>query len=209
MRPRLASLVCLIALAPALLGGCTWLKRRAYEGGSRDEWQQPERVIEALALAPGARVADLGSGSGYFSRRLARTVGPQGRVYAVDVDPDMNAYLRQRVADEGLANVEVILGRFDDPLLPDGAVDLVLVVDTYHHLEDRTAYFRRLRADLAPGGRIAVIDYDERGGWFVRWFDHHTDKAVLVREMAEAGYAVEADHAFLDRQLFVVFRPED
>jgi len=209
MRLRLAWLACLLVLAPALLGGCTRLRSLSYEGFSRDEWQQPERVIEALALAPGARVADLGSGSGYFSVHLARAVGPQGRVYAVDVNADMNEVLRERVADEGLDNVEVILGRFEDPLLPDGAIDLVLVVDTYHHLEDRPAYFRRLRGDLAPGGRVAVIDYDDRGGWFVRWFEHKTDKPVLVREMAEAGYEVEADHAFLDRQLFVVFREAD
>jgi arsenite methyltransferase len=197
-----------LLLAVALLGGCSSLKRFSYEGGARDEWQQPERVISALGIRSGDRVADLGSGSGYFTLRLARAVGPDGKVYAVDVDEEMNEYLRQRVAQEGVANVEVILGRFEDPLLPDGGVDLVLVVDTYHHLNDRPAYFRNLRRDLAPGGRVAVIDFDGRKGWFVRLIGHITPREELVREMAEAGYDVAEEFDFIDRQLFVIFRPE-
>lgn len=196
-----------LALAAALLGGCGACKRLSYEGFSRDAWQQPERVIAALGIEPGDRVADLGSGSGYFTLRLSRAVGPDGRVYAVDVDEEMNAYLRRRVEQAGVANVEVIDGRFDDPLLPDGGVDLVLTVDTYHHIGDRPAYFGRLRRDLAPGGRVAVIDYDGRKGWLVRWIGHTTPRDVLLREMDEAGYEVVAEHDFVDRQSFVIFRP--
>jgi arsenite methyltransferase len=196
-----------LLLAAGLLGGCTSLKRLAYEGFARDGWQQPERVIAALGVRPGDRVADLGAGSGYFTLRLARGVGPTGRVYAVDVDEAMNDYLRQRVAQAGLSNVDVILGRFEDPLLPDGEVDLVLVVDTYHHLEDRSAYFRNLRRDLSPGGRVAVIDFDGRKGWFMRRTGHITPRMLLVREMAEAGYEVAEDFDFIDRQAFVIFRP--
>jgi ubiquinone/menaquinone biosynthesis C-methylase UbiE len=196
-----------LLLAVALLSGCSSLRRCAYEGG-RDGWQQPERVVRALGIRPGDRVADLGSGSGYFTLRLARAVGPEGRVYAVDVDPEMNEYLKQRVAQEGLANVEVILGRFEDPLLPDGGVDLVLVVDTYHHLEDRPAYFRNLQRDLAPGGRVAVIDFDGRKGWLVRLIGHITAREDLVREMGEAGYQVAEEFDFIDRQSFLIFRPE-
>lgn len=194
-------------LAAALVGGCTSFKRLAYEGFARDGWQQPERVVAALAIRPGDRVADLGSGSGYFTLRLARAVGPDGRVYAVDVDEGMNEYLRQRVAKAGVKNVEVILGRFEDPLLPDGGVDLVLVVDTYHHLEDRPAYFRNLRRDLAPDGRVAVIDFDGRKVWYMRWTGHITPRALLLREMAEAGYEVAEEFDFIDRQSFVIFRP--
>ena len=190
-----------------VVGGCGACKRFSYEGFSRDEWQQPERVIAALGIRPGDRVADLGSGSGYFTLRLARAVGPEGRVFAVDVDEEMNEYLRQRVAQAGAANVEVIDGRFEDPLLPDSGVDLVLTVDTYHHIDDRTAYFRKLRSDLAPGGRVAVIDYDGREGWFVRWTGHFTARDALLREMDEAGYEVVAEHDFIDRQSFVIFEP--
>jgi ubiquinone/menaquinone biosynthesis C-methylase UbiE len=194
-----------LLLAAGLLGGCGSCKRFAYEGFSRDGWQQPERVIAALGIRPGDRVADLGSGSGYFTLRLAQAVGPEGRVFAVDVDEEMNEYLRRRVAQAGVANVEVIEGRFEDPLLPDGGVDLVLTVDTYHHIDDRPSYFRNLRRDLAPGGRVAVIDYDGRKGWFVRWMGHYTSRELLLQEMREAGYEVVAEHDFIDRQSFVVF----
>jgi ubiquinone/menaquinone biosynthesis C-methylase UbiE len=196
---------CLV-LAASLLAGCTSLKRLAYEGFSRDGWQQPERVVSALGIRPGDRVADLGSGSGYFTLRLASAVGPQGRVFAVDVDPDMNEYLTGRLRRAGIANVDVILGRFEDPLLPDAGVDLVLTVDTYHHIADRPTYFRNLRRDLAPGGRVAVIEYDGRK-WFVRLMGHYTPRGELLREMREAGYEVAEDHDFIDRQSFVVFRP--
>ena len=179
-----------LLFAVGLLAGCSSFKRFSYEGFSRDEWQQPDRVIAALGIRPGDRVADLGAGSGYFTRRLARAVGSNGKVYAVDVDEKMNEYLRQRVAQAGISNVDVILGRFEDPLLPDGGVDLVLIVDTYHHLEDRPAYFRNLRRDLTPGGRVAVIDFDGRKGWFVRLLGHTTPREELLREMAEAGYQV-------------------
>jgi len=196
-----------LLVAAGVLAGCASWKRCSYEDPGRDAWQQPERVIEALGIEPGDRVADLGSGSGYFTLRLARAVGPEGRVYAVDVDEEMNAYLKERLRQANIANVEVIQARFDDPLLPDGAIDLVLTVDTYHHLEDRPNYFRNLRRDLAPGGRVAVIDYDGRKGWFVRLFGHRTPREVLLREMAEAGYEVAAQYDFIDRQSFVIFRP--
>jgi arsenite methyltransferase len=204
MTRRLAPLLAAILLAGC--GGCTALKRCSYEDLSRDAWQQPERVVSALGIDPGDRVADLGSGSGYFTVHLAKAVGPDGRVYAVDVDEEMNEYLQRRVEQAGLANVEVVLGRFEDPLLPDGQVDLVLTVDTYHHIDDRPTYFRNLQRDLAPGGRVAVIDYDGRKGWFVRLMRHTTPREVLLREMDEAGYDVVEEHDFIDRQSFVVFR---
>jgi len=199
--------VALLLLVGALLLGCTGFKRLAYEGFSRDRWQQPERVMAALGIRPGDRVADLGAGSGYFTERLARAVAPGGRVYAVDVDEAMNEYLQKRLSRAGIDNVEVILGRFDDPLLPDGGVDLVLVVDTYHHLGNRPAYFRNLRRDLAPGGRVAVIDFDERSSWYMRWTGHITPREKLLREMSEAGYQVAEELDFIDRQSFVIFRP--
>src|SRR5262245_4789952 len=107
--------VAALLLAAGLLGGCAEIKRWSYEGSSRDDWQQPERGVESLGTRPGDRVADLGSGSGYSTVRLAPAVGPGGKVYAVDVDEDMNQYLRGRLAEQGISNVEVVLGRFEDP----------------------------------------------------------------------------------------------
>src|SRR3990172_9550282 len=108
-----AAVLALVSLA-SLAVACTQLKRCAYEGWGRDEWQQPERVVEALGLEPGARVADLGSGGGYFTFRLARAVGPTGKVYAVDVDEDLNAYVAERAREEGHANVETVLAEYTD-----------------------------------------------------------------------------------------------
>ncbi len=196
-----------VLLVVALLVGCTSWKRCAYERGGRDSWQQTARVVEALGLEPGDRVADVGAGSGYFTVPLARAVGPSGRVYAVDVDAEMNEFLEERLAEEGLDNVEVVLGELDDPLLPDGGIDLVFTSNTYHHIQERSAYFRRVQADLAPGGRVAVIDFDGREGLFVKLVGAFTDKQTLLREMDEAGYRVSRDHGFLERQSFVEFQP--
>jgi ubiquinone/menaquinone biosynthesis C-methylase UbiE len=195
-----------LLLAVCQLAGCTSIKRCSYEG-DRDDWQQPDRVMAALAVRPGERVADLGAGSGYFTLRLARAVGPEGRVFAVDVDQPMSEFLRKRVAEADLANVEVILGRYEDPLLPDRGVDLVLVVDTYHHLENRPAYFRDLRRDLAPGGRVAIVEYDGRKGWFVRSMGHFTPREKILSEMEQAGYRLAGEFDFIDRQAFLVFQP--
>ena len=201
-RRALAAALVALALTSA---GCGAFKRFAYSGLSRDEWQQPERVVSALALAPGARVADLGAGGGYFTFRLADAVGPGGRVYAVDVDDDMIEYLRDRVTAEGRANVEVVRAEPDDPRLPDRRIDLVFTCDTYHHLTQRSEYFAKLRTDLAPGARVAILDLNDRS-WFGRLFGHQTPKQTIVDELTAAGYRLVADHeGVIDRQNFLIF----
>jgi ubiquinone/menaquinone biosynthesis C-methylase UbiE len=200
--------VVVILLAFSCLA-CSPLKRFAYEGFFRDSWQQPQRVIEALGLEPGDHVADLGSGSGYFTLRLARAVGPTGKVYAVDVDEQMNGYLRKRVHDAGLDNVEVIRGEYEDPLLPDGEIDLLLTANTYHHIRERPSYFRNVQTDLASDGRVAIVDFDGRKGWFVRLMVHSVPKQEMVGEMREAGYRLDQDLDFLERQSFLIFSVED
>lgn len=195
-----------LALATSLLVGCSW-KRCAYEGFTRDGWQEPDRVIAALGLAPGQRVADLGAGTGYFTARLARAVGDSGRVYAVDVDADVLEGLAERMADEGVSNVETVVAPYDDAGIPDASVDLVFTVNTYHHFQERPAYFRKLKRVLKPGGRVAIIELDERNGLFVRWSGHYSERDLILDEMQEAGYRVARDHAFLGRQSFVEFAP--
>jgi len=184
--------------------GCTELKRLAYEGPDRDRWQQPERVIESLALTPGSRVADLGAGSGYFTFRLAEAVGPTGEVLAVDIDEGMNASLRADVRQRGVGHVEVVLASASDARLPPGRLDLVFSSNTYHHLQDRVAYFDRLRAALAPGGRVALIDFVPAGLFQRR---HATERVTLRDEMERAGYVRVASFAYLERQSFEIFAP--
>jgi ubiquinone/menaquinone biosynthesis C-methylase UbiE len=185
--------------------GCSSLKRFAYEGFGRERWQQPDEVVRVLGIKPGETVADLGAGGGYFTFRLAQAVGPSGKVYAVDVDPAMVDYLKARAAREGFTNVEVVLAAEDDARLPPGSVDLVFSCNTYHHLSERPTYFARLRQYLRPEGRIAIIDYERRTGFFARVFGHATAHTEVREEMHSAGYALEAAFEILPRQNFLVF----
>jgi SAM-dependent methyltransferase len=175
-----------------------------FDDPKRDAWQKPHEVIEALALAPDARVADLGAGTGYFAARLGNML-PGGRVYAVDIEPDMVRHLDARAKREGLRNVTAVKGEPDDPRLPE-KVDLILLVDVYHHIGARTEYFRRLRESLRPGGRIAIVDFrlDSPVG---------PPRAARIApdsvraEMKGAGYAETTAHDFLPYQYFLVFAP--
>jgi len=175
-----------------------------FDDPERDAWQKPHEVIGALALKPDARVADLGAGTGYFSARLANML-PKGRVYAVDIEPDMVRYLEARAKREGLRSLTAVAGAPDDPRLPE-RVDLILLVDVYHHIEDRERYFRRLSTSLRPGGRIAVIDFkldSPQGPPPSARIPPETVKA----EMKAAGHTVAAEHPFLPYQYFLIFRP--
>jgi predicted methyltransferase len=199
-----------LALAAALAaasGGCTGFKRWAYSGPGRDDWQKPDEVLAALDLEPGDRVADLGAGGGYFTFRLADAVGPEGRVYAVDVDPGMLDYIAEQAKEQGRANVEVVLAELQDPKLPE-PVDLIFTVDTYHHLEDRTAYFAGAKRYLRDDARLAVIEFDG-GGFFARMFGHYTAPETIREELEAAGYDLESAPDFLDRQSFLIFESED
>jgi ubiquinone/menaquinone biosynthesis C-methylase UbiE len=198
------ALALLVVLVAVLAGGCSRAKRFGYEGFGRDEWQQPDRVVESLRIESGARVADLGAGGGYFTFRLADAAGPEGTVYAVDVDPGMIEYLRERALEAGRRNVAPVLAEPDDPLLPDAGVDLIFVCNTYHHVEDRVAYFAQARRYLRPDGRVAIIDFLPEG-WIQKIFPHGTSSEVIQREMRAAGYRLEQEHHFLSRQAFLVF----
>jgi ubiquinone/menaquinone biosynthesis C-methylase UbiE len=194
----------LLGATLTLVAGCGPLLRFGYQGFGRDSWQQPVRVIESLAIAPGARVADLGAGGGYFTWHLAAAVGESGRVYAIDVDADMTSHIEEESRKEGHPNVRAVLAEFDDPLIPEGGVDLIFTCNTYHHLEDREAYFRRAAKHLRPGGRLAVIELNGQG-WFQRLFPHFTAPEAIRAEMEGAGYQRVAAFDYLERQSFQVF----
>jgi ubiquinone/menaquinone biosynthesis C-methylase UbiE len=176
---------------------------QVFDDPARDAWQKPHEVIRALALATDAVVADIGSGTGYFSVRLAHAV-PKGRVYGVDTEPDMVKYLAERARREGLRNVVSVAGKAADPALPE-KVDLVLMVDVYHHIGDREAYFGRLRGSLKPGGRVAVIDFSETSKDGPPKRERISPTRVRA-EMQRAGYSLAEEHRFLPNQYFLVFR---
>ncbi len=194
----------LTVLALVHSAGCTAFKRFTYEGFNRDPWQHPQEVIRALAIQPGERVADIGAGGGYFTFRLADAVGPEGKVYAVDVDQGMIDYLAERAAKEGRGNVETILAAPDDPRLPEDGVDLIFTCNTYHHLEDRPAYFAGAKRYLRANGRVAIVDFSERSFW-ERIIGHATPSDLIRNEMQAAGYQLQQEHTFLPDQSFLVF----
>jgi ubiquinone/menaquinone biosynthesis C-methylase UbiE len=202
-----ASLLC---LAIPLLA-CSGLSKLDYTKlASRAGWQHPDRVVESLEIRPGSRVADIGAGDGYFIPYLADAVGPEGTVYAVEVDPEKVEALETRVREEGRRNVVVVSGEFADPLLPDAGVDLVFLVNTYHHIEDRPAYFSRLKADLREPGRVAIIDMRDDLTGILRLFatdGHWTRLESMREEMEQAGYRPAASFEFLPVQSFEVFEP--
>ena len=175
---------------------------KSFDDPARDAWQMPSRIIEALALRPGMTVADIGAGTGYFSMRLANLPGVS--VFAADVEPAMLDYLRQRAAREHLTNVTPVRAAATSPNLPE-PVDVVLVVDTYHHLPNRPVYFRDLRKSLKPGGRVAIVDFrkDAPDGPPVHF---RFTPQQIQDEMKQAGYQLDAAHDFLPRQHFLIFR---
>ena len=175
---------------------------KSFDDPARDAWQMPSRVIDALALKPGMKVADIGAGTGYFSMRLAKSPGVS--VFAVDIEPKMIDYLKQRAAKEQITNVTPVLAAAASPNLPQ-PVDVVLVVDTYHHLPNRPQYFRDLKQSLRAGGRVAIVDFrkDAPEGPPVHF---RFTPQQIQDEMTEAGYQLDASHDFLPRQHFLVFR---
>jgi predicted methyltransferase len=174
-----------------------------FDDPERDAWQKPHQVIQALGLKSDAVIADIGAGTGYFAVRFANMV-PKGTVYAVDVEPDMVRYLAERAKKEKRPNMIAVKAEPGDARLPEKA-DLVVLVDVYHHIEDRERYFRALAGSLKPGGRVAVIDFrlDSPSG---------PPKAARVppervkAELAGAGYVLAEEHGFLPRQYFIVFK---
>lgn len=180
------------------------------DGSERDAWQKPEQVVGALGIAPGAAVADVGAGTGYFTARLAAAVGPEGRVYATDVQEEMLLSLERRVEREGLRNVTVVRAGFDDPALPARCCDLALLANVYKELSERPAYVRRLAEALREGGRIAVVDFRPEAEGAGPPREARLPEAQVVTEMAAAGFVLAARHDFLPRQYFLVFarRPD-
>ncbi len=178
-----------------------WAKQ--FDDPNRDAWQKPDEVLDALRLAPTAIVADLGAGTGYFSVQIAKRV-PRGKVYAVDIEPDMLRYLEERKHHEHLSVLQPVQASADAAHLPE-PVDLVLVVDTYHHIDNRTAYFAKLGESLRPDGRLAIIDFkaDAPDGPPPEF---RMPPEKVTAELEAAGYRLVAAYPFLPRQYFLVFQ---
>lgn len=178
------------------------------ERDEREEFQQPQKVMETLALKAGERVADVGAGSGYFTVLVSEAVGPEGKVLATDIRQEMLDYLGNRLKEAQISNVELVLVPEDDPQLPAGGLDTILMVDVWHYIRD-PEYAKKLSAALAPGGRLVVIDYRPKP-WEERpWGPppvQQTPREEVDRHMLEAGLVPVRSHDFLSEQYFVEYQ---
>lgn len=182
--------------------GAAWLDR-----AGRDAVQQPAHVLDVLGVKPGARVCDFGAGSGYFTVHLARRVGTTGHVFAVDLQPEMLALLGKKLTREQLSNVTPLLAKPSEPSLPPGSVDLVLMVDVYHELARPDLTMGQLRDALAPGGRVAWVEYRAEDPNVTIKPDHKMSLVQLRREAAAVGYSVVMVDESLPQQRIVVLTP--
>jgi len=174
----------------------------------RDQDQKPAQVVDALALAQGMYIADLGAGSGYFTRRFVEAIRETGKVYVIDIEPEALKYVEESLVHMHRSfEAEFILARPDNPKIPVESVDLVFVCNTYHHLEGRPTYFHNIKSSLKPGGRVAIIDFyhDERSGELGFPKRHLVSKEKVMEEMVEAGYRLAKEHTFLPKQYFLEF----
>ncbi|MGE3274717.1 MAG: class I SAM-dependent methyltransferase [Vicinamibacterales bacterium] len=175
------------------------------EAPDRDQWQRPDQIMDALGIAEASVVADVGAGSGWFTIRLARRVGPNGLVYAQDVQAEMLNAISRRVQREGLTNIRPVLGAGSNPGLPTGAIDAVLIVDTYHEIEDRVTFLRNLARAITPQGRIGVVDFKVEGGGPGPAPDERVSPEVVVGDAERAGLRLLRQETFLPFQYFLVF----
>lgn len=174
------------------------------EGPDRDQWQKPDQIMDALGIAEGSLVADLGAGGGWFTIRLARRVLPNGVVYAEDIQPQMIEAVTRRVQLEGLTNVKAVLGTANDPRLPTG-IDAVLIVDAYHEMEDPVALLKNVARSLKPQGRIGIVDFNPGGGGPGPEPEERVDPQAVINAAAAAGLQLSARAAVPPFQFLLVF----
>jgi ubiquinone/menaquinone biosynthesis C-methylase UbiE len=180
--------------------GADWLDRP-----ERIEEEEPDIALDALKLTPGSTVADVGAGSGYMSVKMAKRVGPSGKVYANDIQPEMLTLLRQRLAREKITNIETVLGTVDDPKLPAGAVDLILMVDVYHEFQQPQIMLRRMRESLKSGGRLVLLEYRKEDPSIPIRPDHKMSVAEAKLEVEAEGYTLTKVDEVLPRQHILIF----
>ncbi len=189
-------------IAPVMgVGGAAWLERP-----ERESEEATSRAVEALDLKPGMVVADVGAGSGYYTVRMARKVGPAGKVFATDIQVGMLDILKRRMSREGVENVVPVLGAPDDPRLPAGAIDLALMVDVYHELAAPQVFVRRLRDALKPDGRLVLIEFRKEDPRVPIQEVHKMSVDQVRQELGAEGYAIDKVIDVLPWQHIIVLK---
>lgn len=179
----------------------------ALEDPKRDAYQKPHEVIHALNLKSGEVIADIGAGSGYFTFHLARHVGDTGKVYAVDVSPDMILHINRRIRELKANNIVTLLADPDDPLLPDRSVNRFFFSDSWHHIENQSKYLSLMKRMLKPGGEIVMIDFHKKELPVGPPMQMKIAREDLIKQFDGNGYRLTKEHSFLPYQYFLVFVP--
>jgi ubiquinone/menaquinone biosynthesis C-methylase UbiE len=185
---------------PMGVAGAPWLDR-----AEREREEQPTRALQIMQIAPGMTVADIGAGSGYFTERLARLVGPTGRVFATDIQPGMIDLLKRRLSAQTIQNVSVILSEPSNPLLPDGTIDLALMVDVYHELGDPQTVLKHIRTALKPDGRLVLVEYKGEDPTIPILPSHKMTVAQAKTELEAEGFTLATAVSSLPRQHVLIF----
>jgi len=172
----------------------------------REREEHPDAALDAIGIARGSRVADIGAGAGYFTWRLAERVGAEGKVYATDIQPEMPALLRRNMSARKLANVEAVQGAVDDPGLPGESVDVALLVDVYHEFSEPQKMLRGIRGALKPGGRLVLLEYRKEDPAVPIKVEHKMTVAEVRAEVEPEGFRFEKVLETLPRQHILVFR---
>ncbi|MCS7024067.1 MAG: class I SAM-dependent methyltransferase [Bryobacteraceae bacterium] len=183
-------------------GGAPWLERP-----EREQEEAPQRALELIGIEPGTVIADVGAGTGYFTRRLAKRTGPTGKVYAVDIQPRMIEALKKSVARENLTNVEAIVSKEDDPMLPRGEIDLILMVDVYHEFAYPQLMLRKLREALKPEGRLVLLEFKKEDPAVPIRFEHKMSIEEARVEVEAEGFKLVKVISSLPRQHILIFKP--
>jgi len=179
----------------------------ALEDPQRDAYQKPHEVLTALNIKPGEIIADIGAGSGYFTFRLSHFVGDKGKVYAVDVSPDMILHINRRIRELKTNNVVTLLADPDDPLLPDRSVNRFFFSDSWHHIENQSKYLSLMKRMLKPGGEIVMIDFHKKELPVGPPMQMKIAREDLIKQLDGNGYRLTKEHSFLPYQYFLVFVP--
>jgi len=177
----------------------------ALEDPKRDAYQKPHEVIHALNLKSGEVIADIGAGSGYFTFHLARHVGDKGKVYAVDVSPEMILHVNRRIRESKANNVVTVLADPDDPLLPDRSVNRFFFSDSWHHIENQSKYLSLMKRMLKPGGEVVMIDFHKKELPVGPPMQMKIAREDLIKQMQANGFRLSKEHSFLPHQYFLVF----
>jgi ubiquinone/menaquinone biosynthesis C-methylase UbiE len=183
--------------------GADWLER-----SEREVEEEPEKALDAIGIERGSTVADVGAGAGYMTVRMAQRVGPGGKVYANDLQPEMLSMLRARLQKEGISNVTLVQGAIDDPKLPPSSLDLVLMVDVYHEFSEPQKMLRGIREALKLDGRLALLEYRKEDPWVPIRFEHKMSVAEAKMELEAEGFRLARVDGVLPRQHILIFRKQ-